>query len=166
MKPNKPVQPVPSNGNGSAGNPTQPSIPVPPQQPSTPAQPQKVSQGYLDLLKNTYHSRGSIQTYIQNAMKRRHFTSAEANALNDFVANAQNLNSLPDVKVLNADQKAVLGNINRMVKQVRAALNQYKAYDEQQRIPQPHQQQQQEEDPGRGVNHTNDPIEDPIYQQV
>lgn len=167
VKPNKPAQPAPSNGNGDAGNPAQPSITIPPQQPSAPSQPQKVSQGYLDLLKNTYHSMGSIQTYIQNAMKRRHFTSAEANALNDFVANAQNLNSLPDVKVLNAEQKAVLANINNMVKQVRAALKQYKAYDEPQRIPQPHQQQQQQQDdPGRGVNHSNDPVEDPIYQHV
>lgn len=165
QKPNQPVQPqkpnnpqTPNNGNNVGGNGQQSSIPIP----SQPQVPQQVSQEYLDLMRNTYRSMSAMDTYILNAQRRRHFTKREAVELGYFIDNANDLNSKPDVKLLNSDQKAALRQINDMVGKVRNALKSYKAYDEQPEQPQP---QQQPGDPGRGIHHT-DPIEDPIYQNV
>lgn len=164
QKPNKPVQPQkpnqpqnPNNGNNGGNNGQHPTIPIPSQSQI----PQQVSQEYLDLMKNTYRSMSAMNTYILNAQRSRHFTKRESTELGYFLENTNELNSKPDVKFLNSDQKAALRQINDMAGKVRKAIKMYKAYDEQ---PEPHQPQEQVE-PGRGVHHT-DPTDDPIYQQV
>lgn len=168
-RPHRPNQPQnPGNGNNGSNNGQQPNIPVQHQQPELP-QPVRVTEGYLGLMKNTYNSIGNINRYISNAQQRRHFTSAEANALRDFQANAQDLNNKPDTRGLDAKQREVLNKINAVSKKAGQALRTYKVYDEQ-RLPHELQQQQQQQqqhqgDPGRGVHH-NDPTEDPIYQHV
>lgn len=163
-RPQRPNQPQnPSNG---GNNGQQPNNPVQHQQPEIP-QPVRVTEGYLGLMRDTYNSIGNINRYISNAQQRRHFTSAEANALQDFQANAQDLNTKPDTKGLNAEQRGILNTINAVSKKAGQALRTYKVYDEQ-RLPHEIQQQQQQQhqgDPGRGVHH-NDPTEDPIYQHV
>lgn len=158
-RPQRPNQPQnPSNG---GNNGQQPNNPVQHQQPEIP-QPVRVTEGYLGLMRDTYNSIGNINRYISNAQQRRHFTSAEANALQDFQANAQDLNTKPDTKGLNAEQRGILNTINAVSKKAGQALRTYKVYDEQ---PHEIQQQQQQGDPGSGVHH-NDPTEDPIYQHV
>lgn len=167
QKPNKPVQPQkpnqpqnPNNGN-NGGNNGQPNKPVQPQQPEL---PQPVSQDYLNMLRDTHHSINTIKQFILNAQRRRHFTSAEANALNDFMANASDLNSQRKGKTMRPEQEQALKEVNAMAQQARKALRQIDAYDETPIIPQQLQQHQQG-DPGRGVHHT-DPTDDPIYQNV
>lgn len=163
-RPQRPNQPQnPSNG---GNNGQQPNNPVQHQQPEIP-QPVRVTEGYLGLMRDTYYSIGNINRYISNAQQRRHFTSAEANALQDFQENAQDLNTKPDTKGLNAEQREILNKINAVSKKAGQALRTYKVYDEQ-RLPHEIQQQQQQQhqgDPGRGVHHS-DPTEDPIYQHV
>lgn len=171
--PQKPTQPArpqrpnqPQNPSNGGNNGQQPNNPVQHQQPEIP-QPVRVTEGYLGLMRDTYNSIGNINRYISNAQQRRHFTSAEANALQDFQANAQDLNTKPDTKGLNAEQRGILNTINAVSKKAGQALRTYKVYDEQ-RLPHEIQQQQQQQhqgDPGRGVHH-NDPTEDPIYQHV
>ncbi len=164
QKPNKPQKPnQPQNPNNDGEHGQQPNNPVQPLQPELPQRVQ-VTEGFLGQMRDTYNSIGAINRFISNAQQRRHFTSAEANALVDFQANAQDLNSKPDVKALDANQQKILNQINAIAKKAGQALRTYKIYDEQPSIQQQFQQQQQGE-PGRGVQHTN-PIEDPIYQNV
>lgn len=168
QKPNQPVLPQkpnqPQNPN-NGGNGQQPSQPVQPQQPE---QPQAVSQEYLSMLKNTYGSINTIKQFIRNAQSRGHLTSAEANALNDFRANANDLNAQRKGKTMRPEQEQVLKEINSVAKSAGTILNRFKAFDDPV-IPQQHQQQQQQQqqqgDPGRGV-HYSDPTQDPIYQNV
>lgn len=166
-RPQRPNQPQnPNNSNNGGNNGQQPNNPDQHQQLELP-HPVRVTEGYLGLMKNTYNSIGNINRYISNAQQRRHFTSAEANALRDFQANAQDLNNKPDTKGLNAEQRGILNTINAVSKKAGQALRTYKVYDEQ-RLPHEIQQQQQQQhqgDPGRSVHH-NDPTEDPIYQHV
>lgn len=159
-KPNKPSpqpSPVSSNSNSNqhpgGNNNTNPNITIPGKNENN--VPQKVSEGYLNMLRDTYRSINSINTYITNAQNSRHFRSAEANALHDFIENARELNSKPDVKVLNEAQKNVLATINGIAKKASNALRLYKVYDEENN---PHQSQ-----PSR---HHEDPYEDPIYRNV
>lgn len=164
-QPNKPQKPNQPQNPNNGGNGQQPNQPVQPQQPEQPQRIQ-VTEGFLGQMSDTYNSIGTINRFISNAQQRRHFTSAEANALRDFQANAQDLNSKPDVKALDANQQKILNQINAIAKKAGQALRTYKIYDEQQSIPQQLQQQQQQQgEPGRGVHHT-DPVEDPIYQNV
>lgn len=158
-KPNKPEKPsTPSRPNQGQ----LPTIPAQPQQPTQPTQPQQsqtpqpVSQDYLNMLRDTYGSIKTIRQFILNAQKRRHFTSAEANALNDFRANATDLNNQRKGKTMRPEQEQVLREINSMANEAGKALKQINAYDE----PQP-----QRVNPGRGVDpiRENDPTEDPIY---
>lgn len=167
QKPNQPVLPQkpnqPQNPN-NGGNGQQPSQPVQPQQPE---QPQAVSQEYLSMLKNTYGSINTIKQFIRNAQSRGHLTSAEANALNDFRANASDLNAQRKGKTMRPEQEQVLKEINSVAKSAGTILNRFKAFDDPV-IPQQHQQQQQQQqqgEPGRGV-HYSDPTQDPIYQNV
>ena len=170
QKPNRPVQPQkptqPQNPNNGGEHGQQPNNPVQPQQPE---QPQPVSQEYLNMLKNTYGSINTIKQFIRNAQSRGHLTSAEANALNDFRANAADLNTQRKGKTMRPEQEQVLKTINEVAKHAGTILKRFKAYDDPvipQQFQQQHQNQnQQQEDPGRGVHHTN-PIEDPIYQNV
>jgi len=161
-KPNKPEKPsTPSKPNQGQ----LPTIPTQPQQPAQPTQPQQsqtpqpVSQDYLNMLRDTYGSIKTIRQFILNAQKRRHFTSAEANALNDFRANATDLNNQRKGKTMRPEQEQVLREINSMANEAGKALTQINAYDE----PQP-----QRVNPGRGVDpiRENDPTEDPIYHQL
>lgn len=164
-QPNKPQKPNQPQNPNNGGNGQQPNQPVQPQQPEQPQRIQ-VTEGFLGQMRDTYNSIGTINRFISNAQQRRHFTSAEANALRDFQANAQDLNSKPDVKALDANQQKILNQINAIAKKAGQALRTYKIYDEQPSIPQQLQQQQQQQgEPGRGVHHT-DPVEDPIYQNV
>lgn len=159
-KPEKPNTPAKPNQGQIPAIPSQPQQPNQPQQPQQPSEPQRVSEGYLRLMRNTYNSINTINQNIRNAQGRRHFTSAEANQLKDFQANANDLNSMPDVKVLSPDQKRILNQINGIARKAEQALRTYKAYDE---MPPVRQQHQQDDDfPGRGIN-TDDPYEDPIY---
>lgn len=161
-RPHKPNQPQnPGNSNNGNNNGQQPNNPVQPQQPEL---PQPVSQDYLNMLRDTHHSINTIKQFILNAQRRRHFTSAEANALNDFMANASDLNSQRNGKTMRPEQEQALREVNAMAQQAREALRQIDAYDETPIIPQQLQQHQQG-DPGRGVHHT-DPTDDPIYQNV
>lgn len=112
-KPNKPSpQPSPGSSNSNSNqhpggnNNTNPNITIPGKNENN--VPQKVSEGYLNMLRDTYRSINSINTYITNAQNSRHFRSAEANALHDFIENARELNSKPDVKVLSEAQKMYL----------------------------------------------------------
>lgn len=89
-----------------------------------------VSGEYMEFLYKTYGSINTIYTFIRNAGKRRHFISAEANALGDFIINAQNLNKLPDKDKLNREQKAMLNQINQTAIDADAARRTYKVYDE------------------------------------
>lgn len=159
-KPNKPSpQPSPGSSNSNSNqhpggnNNTNPNITIPGKNENN--VPQKVSEGYLNMLRDTYRSINSINTYITNAQNSRHFRSAEANALHDFIENARELNSKPDVKVLSEAQKNVLATINGIAKKASNALRLYKVYDEENN---PHQSQ-----PSR---HHEDPYEDPIYRNV
>ena len=159
-KPEKPNTPAKPNQGQIPAIPSQPQQPNQPQQPQQPSEPQRVSEGYLRLMRDTYNSINTINQNIRNAQGRRHFTSAEANQLKDFQANANDLNSMPDVKVLSPDQKRILNQINGIARKAEQALRTYKAYDE---MPPVRQQHQQDDDfPGRGIN-TDDPYEDPIY---
>ncbi|WP_301423402.1 MULTISPECIES: PP2C family protein-serine/threonine phosphatase [Bacteroides] len=164
--PNKPSKPSKPDKPNIPSKPNQGQLPTIPTQPQQPAQsqqsqePQHVSEGYLRLMRDTYNSINTINQNIRNAQGRRHFTSAEANQLKDFQANANDLNSMPDVKVLSSDQKRILNQINGIARKAEQALRTYRAYDE---LPPVRQQPQHEEElPGRGVN-TDDPYEDPIY---
>lgn len=161
--PNKPSKPDKPNTPSKPNQGQLPTIPTQPQQPAQSQQsqePQHVSEGYLRLMRDTYNSINTINQNIRNAQGRRHFTSAEANQLKDFQANANDLNSMPDVKVLSSDQKRILNQINGIARKAEQALRTYKAYDG---LPPVRQQPQHEEElPGRGVN-TDDPYEDPIY---
>lgn len=160
QKPNKPQNP--NDGNNGGNNGQQTNNPVQPQQPEI---PQPVSQEYLNMLRDTYNSIGTINQFILNAQNRRHFTSAEANALKDFIANANDLNAQRKGKTMRSEQENALKNINNMAKKANNALKQLKVYDEQV-VPQQFQQQQQNQgNPGRGV-HNSDPVEDPIYMNV
>ncbi len=171
-QPNKPDKPS-QNNSGNESNSGSVQIPIPSQDVNQPVQ---VTQGYLDLMRNTYNSIGTINQFIQNAGKRAHFTSAEANALRDFRINAGNLNTLPDVKGLSPQQKQVLKEINAASKNADAALKRYKAYD-----VEPIRGGQPVNPPGRGVGNENgtgngsgsgnghgngNSMEDPIYQNV
>lgn len=163
-KPNQSQNPNNSNngGNNGGNNGHQPGNQPQPQQPPLPV---PVSQDYLNMLRDTYNSIGTINQFILNAQKRRHFTSAEANALRDFVANANDLNAQRKGKTMSSEQEQVLKKINKMAQNANNALNQLNAYDEPS-IPQQYQQQQHNQgNPGRGVHNT-DPIEDPIYLNV
>ena len=159
-KSNKPSpQPSPGSSNSNSNqhpggnNNTNPNITIPGKNENN--VPQKVSEGYLNMLRDTYRSINSINTYITNAQNSRHFRSAEANALHDFIENARELNSKPDVKVLSEAQKNVLATINGIAKKASNALRLYKVYDKENN---PHQSQ-----PSR---HHEDPYEDPIYRNV
>ena len=159
-KPNKPSpQPSPGSSNSNSNqhpggnNNTNPNITIPGKNENN--VPQKVSEGYLNMLRDTYRSINSINTYITNAQNSRHFRSAEANALHDFIENARELNSKPDVKVLSEAQKNVLATINGIAKKASNALRLYKVYDEENNPPQ--------SQPSR---HHEDPYEDPIYRNV
>lgn len=163
QKPNKPVPQKPQNpNNGNNGSDNgQPNNSAQHQQPEL---PQPVSQDYLNMLRDTHRSITTIKQFILNAQRRRHFTSAESNALNDFRANASDLNSQRVGKTMRPEQEQALKEINAMAQQAEKALRQLDAYDETPTIPQQLQQHQQGE-PGRGVHHT-DPTDDPIYQNV
>lgn len=159
-KPQRPIKPqLPNNGN-SGGNTNQQT--VGPAQPQQPEIPQPVSQDYLNMLKDTYGSIETIRQFIKNAQSRGHLTSAEANALKDFKANADDLNAQRKGKTMRPEQEQKLNGVNAMARQAGSALSRFKAYDD--RIPQP-QQPQQSNPPGRGTHHT-DPIEGPIYQNI
>lgn len=158
QKPNKPQPQAPNNGQ-------QPNQPAQPQQPE---QPQAVSQEYLNMMKDTYGSINTIKQFIRNAQSRGHLTSAEWNALNDFRANAADLNSQRKGKTMRPEQEQKLNEINSVAKVAGTILKRFKAFDDPV-IPQHQQQQQnqgQDEQPGRGVHHTVDPTQDPIYQNV
>lgn len=158
-RPEKPTQPQnPNPGNNGNNNGQQPTNPSQPQQIDL---PQPVSQEYLNMLRDTHRSINTIQQFILNAQRRRHFTSAEANALNDFKANASDLNSQRKGKTMRPEQEKALKEINAMAAKADNALRQIDAYDEPPLVPQQHNQ----EPPGRGVHHT-DPTDDPIYQNV
>lgn len=149
-KPNKhSPQPSPESSNGNSNqhpggnNNTNPNITIPGNSNESNVS-QKVSEEYSNMLRDTYRSINNINTYITNAQNCRHFKSAEANALNDFIENARELNSKPDVKVLSEAQKNVLGTINGIAKKASNALRLYKVYDEprqQQYENNPHQSQ-------------------------
>lgn len=166
-KPNKPnPQPNPGSSNGNSNqhpgrnNNANPNITISGNSNENNV-PQKVSEEYSNMLRDTYRSINNINTYITNAQNCRHFKSAEANALNDFIVNARELNSKPDVKVLSEAQKNVLGTINDMAKKASDALRLYKVYDEprqQQYEINPHQSQP--------LRHHEDPYEDPIYRNI
>lgn len=162
QKPNKPQNP--NNGNNDGNNGQQTNNPVQPQQPEI---PQPVSQEYLNMLRDTHRSIGTIQQFILNAQNRRHFTSAEANALKDFRENANDLNAQRKGKTMRPEQEQKLREVNAMAKQAGNALRQHKVYDEPSVHPQPQQQYQQQNqgNPSRGVHNT-DPVEDPIYLNV
>lgn len=165
-KPDTPSKPVKPNQGQIPTIPVQPQQPTQPQQPE---QPQPVSQEYLNMLKNTFGSINTIKQFIRNAQSRGHLTSAEANALNDFRANAADLNTQRKGKTMRPDQEQVLNTINEVAKDAGTILNRFKAYDDPvipQQLQQQHQNQNQQQGvPGRGVHHTN-PNEDPIYQNV
>ena len=160
-KPDKPITPTkPNQGQ-------QPNNPVVPSQPQQPEQPQTVSQEYLDMLRATYGSIETIEQFIINAQQRRHFTSAEANALNDFKANTADLNAQRKGKIMRPEQEKVLQEINVIAGKASRALKQFKAYDEPQMVnPQP-----QRVNPNNPVRRGNpekldNPTENPIYQNV
>lgn len=158
QRPDKPHPQAPNNGQ-------QPNQPAQPQQPE---QPQAVSQEYLNMMKDTYGSINTIKQFIRNAQSRGHLTSAESNALNDFRANAADLNSQRKGKTMRPEQEQKLNEINSVAKVAGTILKRFKAFDDPV-IPQHQQQQQnqgQDEQPGRGVHHTVDPTQDPIYQNV
>lgn len=160
-KPQRPDKPHPQDPN----NGQQPNQPAQPQQPE---QPQAVSQEYLNMMKDTYGSINTIKQFIRNAQSRGHLTSAESNALNDFRANAADLNSQRKGKTMRPEQEQKLNEINSVAKVAGTILKRFKAFDDPV-IPQHQQQQQnqgQDEQPGRGVHHTVDPTQDPIYQNV
>lgn len=149
QRPDKPHPQAPNNGQ-------QPNQPAQPQQPE---QPQAVSQEYLNMMKDTYGSINTIKQFIRNAQSRGHLTSAESNALNDFRANAADLNSQRKGKTMRPEQEQKLNEINSVAKVAGTILKRFKAFDDPV-IPQHQQQQQnqsQDEQPGRGVHHTVDP---------
>ncbi len=120
----------------------------------------RVSKDYLELLGNTYNSINVIRTFITNAQSRRHFTSAEANALKDFIENTRNLNSLPDVKVLDQKQKEILRQINNTSENAGKALRYYKVYDDEDMRPNGHPRRGQN-DPWRGQQNSFQQQEEP-----
>lgn len=143
QQPSKPEKPTKPNNTAQQSNPVQqPSNPSAPNQsgqqsggnnqnqPNIPTLPTQVTQEYLNLMRMTYESIGTIDRFITNADHRRHLTSAEGNALRDFIANAQDLNSKPDVKGLNAEQQKALKKINATSKKASSALRKHKVYDE------------------------------------
>lgn len=166
--PNKPNKPGKPNTPSKPNQEQPPTIPAQPQQPVQPTQPQPtqplqpVSQEYLNMLRDTHGSIKTIRQFILNAQNRRHFTSAEANALNDFRANANDLNNQRKGKTMRSEQERVLREINAMANEAEKALKQIKAYDD------PIPQRVIPNNPGRGVDpiRENDPTENPIYHQL
>lgn len=161
-QPNKPDKPLPNK----PGKPTQPQQPGQPQQPQQPQKPdagrindelqnqhpQTVTEDYLRFMQNTYNSIGQINQYIQSAQNRArqtgrgYLTSAEHNALQDFIANATDLNHKPDTKYLNEAQKKALGQINTVANKAKGAVRNYPIDDPRpQRVPVP----------GRGTGNPN-----------
>lgn len=92
----------------------------------------QVSQGYLNMLLDTYKSIHQIRQFIRNAQQRRYLTTDEANAIRDFEYNAKTLNNAPDIKGLDKKQESILVEINRLTKTTAQVLKSYKAYDTEQ----------------------------------
>lgn len=165
-KPNKPEQTTLPNkpGTSDSNNGSENTIPSQQHSPSIP-QTVKVTEGYLNLMKNTYNSIGMINKFILNANKRRHFTSAEANALHDFQFNANELNNKPDVKILDSNQKNILDKINSVSRRVAQALKDFATYDDE---PQnQHYNNHDQSQPERqDINQHNQQIELPNYRNI
>ena len=168
-QPSKPGQQQGANaGNVDGQNNQQGNTPEPAQQQG----PKTVSEEFLDLMDNTYNSVNAVNGYIAKASERKYFTPKERIELKNFKQNAHNLNTKPDVKVLNKEQKERLARINNTSKQIDLALKKWPVHEESQtpsRRQQRHGQgqgQEQEQDDDFDGGMYNVPVDESIYQRI
>lgn len=77
-----------------------------------------VSEEYLNVLKNTFQSMGSVEA----AISHNPLSNEDVKVLTNFISYANSLSSKPEAKLLNDAQKSVLNRINALKGQAQKAL--------------------------------------------